>query len=137
MTVDSKITVSPRVWTAEELARVWPLPDGWTWSCSDRLGWHALAVVDVPGQLTGDSVSVAHGRLRVDSYYFTPTEVALAVIGAHQGRDSVETLAVEVDRLGTLFEPAGLDPTAVHWAGRGRSRMREAAAMLRRGTVAP
>jgi hypothetical protein len=63
--------MSPRVWTADELARVWPLPVGWIWHCEEGMDWLAL---------------------------HTPSMVmALAVIGAHQGRDSVEAFVAEME----------------------------------------
>jgi hypothetical protein len=134
MIVDSKSTVSPRVWTAEELARVWPLPDGWMWSYTDGDGQAWMAIASDEDDDAMACFIWADGTVGCDN---APPEVVLAVIGAHQGRDSVEAMAVEVEREAADHEPAGLDPTAVRWAGFGREALGRVAAMLRRGRVAP
>ena len=91
--------MSTREWTEDELDRVWPLPEGWAWRRCERDGsFYALAttdantwdegeVVHVYGEGTGFGACVR----RVDrdlAIWPAPIDVALAVIGAHMGRDS-------------------------------------------------
>jgi hypothetical protein len=130
--------MSPRVWTAEELARVWPLPEGWSWQWvySYSFDGHCWAAVD------GDRARVcidSIGRLRCDDIDGEDYRVALAVIGAHQGRDSTETMAAAIGNAAIASHEDSLgDVNEWHDAhSQGCSEAyEECAAMLRRGTVA-
>jgi hypothetical protein len=145
--------VSPRVWTAEELARAWPLPDGWAWRrCGDG-SFYAVAVTSADTWDEGDAVEVSGEGTglgacvrRVDrdlNVWPAPIAVALAVIGAHQGRDSVEALAREMDdrdrELGkvAIAEDHEQDREGACIAAGEALGFRRSAAMLRRGMVAP
>jgi hypothetical protein len=131
--------VSPRIWTAEELARVWPLPEGWTWQWvySYDGDVHCWAAVD------GDAARVyidSIGRLRCDDIDGEDFRVSLAVIGAHQGRDSVETIVAAIDGAAkSSHEDSLSDANEWHDAhSQGCSEAyEECAAILRRGKVAP
>ena len=117
--------VSARVWTRDELDRVWRLPEAdgkrilypWAWRV-DSDGPVAYEV----GPSEPNEVWVDRGRLAAGDGE-PPVEVALAVIGAHQGRDSPERLAQEVEQVAEWDEAPD------------ESDMRALAAMLRRGTV--
>jgi hypothetical protein len=129
--------VSLRVWTAEELARVWPLPGDWVWHSEPGMDWFAL---HTPSMVM---VFVDADGLLVTTSEAEPVAVALAVIGAHQGRDSVETLAREMDdrdrELGkvAIAEDHEQDREGACIAAGEALGFRRSAAMLRRGTVAP
>ena len=128
--------MSTREWTEDELDRVWPLPDGWAWRRCERDGsFYALATTDANTWDEGDAVEV-YGEgtglgacvRRVDrdlAIWPAPIDVALAVIGAHMGRDSPERLAQEVEQVAEWDEAPD------------ESDMRALAEMLRRGTVKP
>jgi hypothetical protein len=122
--------VSPRVWTAEELARVWPLPSGWVWHSEPDMDWFAL---HTPSMVM---VFVDAGGLLVTTSEAEPIAVALAVIGAHQGRDSVETLAREIDLCASNCRGVAFACGSPEDAARA-SAYQHAADLLRRGTVAP
>jgi hypothetical protein len=117
-----------RVWTLEELDLAHPLPDGWEWSIASGLGefdstrpW-AFGVGDLGVELDLEGRVVANdgNGKRFDP----PADVALAVILASNGLDSMETMAFEVERRVSTSTLGGL---LVAW--------RDVAAMLRRGTV--
>jgi hypothetical protein len=85
--------MTSRQWTREELDRVHPLPDGWEWAeilepniCDQR--WCAVYGDDDPGRV---SVTV-EGFVEVDGED-VPVAVALAVILASQGLDSLAAMA--------------------------------------------
>jgi hypothetical protein len=136
--------MSARVWTREELDRVHPLPDGWTWAreLDDPLfarGPYGSSVSVC--RESGDVVSVIYdeqGRFN----HFPPALVALAVILASQGLDSREAMADALDRRAVAAD-RDADVSGRHRDGEADSAgyaceaqaLRYAAAMLRRGTV--
>jgi hypothetical protein len=114
--------VSARVWTREKLNEVHPLPDpdGWEWIPDPgvRGGWFAAS---------GDGRVVCvlmDGRIRFGNMDDVPDSVALAVLHMARGHDSLESMAIEVDRIAERTRPA-------------RQLFRKIAEMLRRGTVDP
>ena len=115
--------MTARVWTCEELDRVHPLPEGWTWEWWEREQAWAICRAVGGGWMYFD----ADGRPHTDVFAGDPPrEAVLALCLASKGLDSMEAMADEVERFSTLHEQPA----------KYRSRLREVAAMLRRGTVA-
>jgi hypothetical protein len=145
-----------RQWTIEELDRVHPLRDGWSWDVAFGAppvarygtGIGSLAVYVDDGELvsekmlppTGERFECMFGCKAANegtSHEPPPADITLAVILASKGLDSREAMAAEVERESARLVPATADATAHCWAGYGRDGLRRVAAMLRRGTVRP
>jgi 3-oxoacyl-ACP reductase-like protein len=139
--------MSARVWTREELDRVYPLPDGWAWArlpsgawCARRTANGARSTVFVRGGTLCAECSVPMAAaFDIDP----PDDVALAVILASRGLDSREAMAdAAATRASTHREMARMaladgKPTVSQCAELMASAFDEDAAMLRRGTVEP
>ena len=117
--------MTARGWTREELDRVHPLPDGWAWrlwagepmACSGTLEIFA----------DGDEV---WGQGRESSMTALPCAVALAVILASRGCDSLAEMAGRLE--------ADSRKGAVHdWERGYAAGLAFAAAVVRRGRVNP
>jgi hypothetical protein len=137
------LAMTSRQWTREELDRVHPLSEGWAWAYSERLNWHAVAVVNVPGRMADDTVAVVSGDvLRVDSYFPQLASVALAVILASHGLDSREAMAdalqAHVDEDASRLADVGPEDRTTGLVLAARANAAAAiVAMLRRGRVEP
>lgn len=144
--------MTARVWTIEELDRVHPLPDGWSWV--GRGGGQWLAV------RTGYDGDAGPGdwHIWVDEcdtfcsmfYYYprgasepydAPTDVALPVLLASKGLDSLGEMADALEGERVKAEQATCDAASVRFtikanrhAGAAEA-FAQSAAMLRRGTV--
>ena len=139
--------MSARVWTRDELNRVWPLPDGWAWveslthEASQKV-W--MAFRDLADGC--DEVFAVNGYLyqtrRGDGYYnphaYFHVSVTMPVILASLGLDSPAAIAAVLDteahnhresRERHGYRP---DPTDATLA---EDIYTHAAEMLRRGTV--
>lgn len=85
--------MTARVWTREELDRMHPLHEGWAWRQAKDGRWYAIALYDSPGWEAGDVVEVLDGQVRRDDagddWWPAPVDVALAVILASKGLDSL------------------------------------------------
>ena len=134
--------MSARVWTVEELDLVHHevKRKGWTWALDDGRPFAHLGPIDQVGTITVRVDEYRDGVREIccervvfaqdwpdDTVREDPDiDVALAVILASQGRDSLEAMA------------EALDTQALGTRSLGRSRgLRESAAMLRSGTVKP
>lgn len=128
-----------RIWTLKELDDMHSLPEGWTWADDPSVGWHAR----YPGGYTvcidaSDDVVALHDGTR---HFEPPARVALAVILASKGLDSLAAMADELDRLRVVeldriapLAAKGRHERAYHADGHATG-LHKAAAMLRRGTI--
>ena len=137
--------MSARVWTRDELDRVWRLPEAdgkrilypWAWRV-DSDGPVAYEV----GPSEPNEVWVDRGRLAAGDGE-PPVEVALAVIGAHQGRDSPEWMAEALDDRAEMLHAKSKigggfsDVLHARQAAGQAIEAQRSAKMLRRGTVKP
>jgi hypothetical protein len=133
----------PKQWTIEDLDRVHPLPAGWRWakdSEGDWCAWLGARWVSAPGgALFWDDPSLPPDN----EVMCIPSDVALAVILAGKGLDSMEAMAREMDdradEMAKRSQVGGGFSDSIHAAtASGRAvQAAEAAAMLRRGTVKP
>lgn len=124
-----------RVWTKEELDKVWPLPDGWVWARDmfdedEGRVWIAELIDSI------DAVWVSEGVVG-----FTgdgpPVEVTLAVCMVSLGFDSPAWIADALERRAAdhASSPENLDATkGLVLAGRS-AEARVAAGIVRRGRV--
>ena len=123
--------VTDRVWTKEELERVWPLPDGWTWTRD--MGWMAIWK---GGGLVGVDAS---GHLLASFTSGIPLAVSLAVVSVALGLDSREDIAAAIVKSGDIEERIGKAAGGTSIIT-GMARAAEAyrcAEMVRRGRVSP
>lgn len=126
-----------RQWTITELNRVHPLPGGWWWQIN-RLATGGIEAVSEDSR-----VFVGAGNLCLNGRRGTDTGVIEAVILASKRLDSFAAMAwaledkaeASIGRIAPLAE-AGRHERAYHEDGHATG-LRSAAAMLRRGTVAP
>jgi hypothetical protein len=134
-----------RQWTREALDAAHPL-DGWKWK-HGHSGWYAEAIADTQQWNAGDVVSARGGQVcRLDAnseYWPAPHDVALAVILASRGMDSLGAMAAAMLETGHCLELEAVThdghgdrETACIRSGEALG-LRAAAAMLRRGTVKP
>ena len=130
-----------RIWTIEELTRVHPLPDGWTWAAERvtavRGDWEVW--LDDEGELCSWYEPDGGSMLRCDP----PADVALAVILASKGLDSLAAMADALDKMAdtalSRIKPlvdAGRSERAYQADG-DATGLRTGARMVRRGTVNP
>jgi transcriptional regulator GlxA family with amidase domain len=131
--------MTTRVWTKEKLNEAHPLPkskDGstssWMWELDGEPPTWDATLTDY-----SDSVFVCDDGTLGSMSGEPPADVALAVILASKGLDSMEAMAREVERFAGIVRATGDDDRSAVLAGRERSRLREVAEMLRRGTVKP
>lgn len=128
--------MTDRAWTIDELDRVHPLPEMWTW------------VADAYGRPFarngGDTVEVDHGELlsisHEGSLIAPPFDVALAVILASMGRDSFDTLADAMEDESRSQVSMVQDSTSARVWNDAHARadaFGTCAEMLRRGMVEP
>jgi hypothetical protein len=114
--------MTDRIWTVEDLDRVHPIEDesdeGWTWKLDED--GRPFAVNGDRARIMVDSL----GRLCCDDIDGDNANVALAVILASKGLDSLEAMAVEVERRVSNATLGGLLGV---W--------RDVVAMLRRGSI--
>ncbi len=131
-----------RVWTVKELDRVLPLPEGWTWSIASGLSefdptrpW-AFGVGDRGVEVDADgAVSAQDGNGR---RFDPPAEVALAVILASQGRDSMEAMAEAMDGIARVIAASKVGQAAYDGAMEcAAAATGRCAEILRRGRVKP
>jgi hypothetical protein len=116
--------MTSRQWTREDLDRVHPLPDGWTWE-QDYVGeWCAAnrTTKRRPGLVRLTDDGRLDGGVKLGPDELIPADVALAVILASQGLDSLAALADAVHE--TLVTGSASERLWV-------------AAMVRRGKVTP
>jgi hypothetical protein len=84
--------MTARVWDVDELNRVHLLPDGWRWMWLTEYGLWCARYEDDSGGWA--EVWVEGGALAYSEHLAEcPADVALAVILASQGRDSLDALA--------------------------------------------
>jgi hypothetical protein len=124
--------MSVREWTKEKLDEVWPVK-GWTWSHVSGRVW-ALYCDAESGQFVCMTVL---GRLCLPTKGIPPITALLAVIGQHEGRDSVETLVGCLSRWQELAErehDERSDARGTYCAGQAHA-WKQATKILRRGTV--
>jgi hypothetical protein len=118
-----------RQWTREELDRVHPLPDGWAWRQRPNGSWCATyAASGVRCDVwvsAGSLIAMVEGATEPLNFD-PPINVALPVILASKGLDSLGAMAAAMDTEGDL--------NGSSWA---KVAYRWCAAMLRRGTVEP
>jgi hypothetical protein len=84
--------VTARVWTKAELDGTHGLPTkAWSWAFDEQVGWHVRGPLNTTICIDhcGDVVALAGGTDRFDP----PADVALAVILASKGLDSMEAMA--------------------------------------------
>jgi hypothetical protein len=128
--------MSARVWTKEKLDDVWPVK-GWTWGRISGRVW-ALYCDAEPNQHVCMSVL---GRLHLSDKVIPPTAALTAIIGVHEGRDSMEAMArAMTDAANDMTERSrvggGFSDTVHAAIAQGRAvQAVEVAEMLRRGTV--
>lgn len=121
--------MTARVWTEAELDRVHPLPKGTADGIRNRPPWFWRVDQTGPVAFTvapddGCEVWVDAGGRLCSSDGDPPADVALAVILASKGLDSMEAMAA------SLEDDADCEDDL-----RADRYLRKAAAMLRRGTV--
>lgn len=142
--------MSAREWTAGELNRVHPLPEGWTWSVMlpgrfskalvGPVAWRGASYVEVG--VRGDLVVVNCSHDRAD----VPADVLIAVGLVSKGLDSLEAMARALDVEARNHREWG-GPTTPTGRANTSGNMSESAAvadafvfaatMLRRGKVEP
>jgi hypothetical protein len=132
--------MTARVWTKEKLDEVWPVK-GWTWGHISGRVWALYCDVE-PGQYVCMSVL---GRLCLPDKAIPPTAALTAIIGVHEGRDSMETMTADLERgsqsarsfalLDSLSRRAEGDDLDGALREAYEEGMREAAEMFRRGMV--
>jgi hypothetical protein len=131
--------MTARVWTREELDRVHPLPDGWTWAFDESVGWYGRH----PGGATvcvddfGDVLALSFGTTIISPC----AAVTIPIILASQGLDSREAMADAMDArrddmLARAAAAAALSELAAFAEGRAVQAAVDSA-MLRRGQVNP
>ncbi len=125
--------MTARQWTREELDRVHPLPEGWAWRLWEGEPMACSGTLEV----FADGSEV-WGQGRESNMTSLPVDVCLAVILASRGMDSLgamaDAMAVKADESLALSCQAK-DECELHIGC--ASAWLDAAAMLRRGTVAP
>jgi hypothetical protein len=137
--------MTARQWTREALDAAHPL-DGWKWK-HGHSGWYAEAIADTQQWNAGDVVSARGGQVcRLDAnseYWPAPHDVAMAVILASRGMDSLGAMAAaaggwagDADAQAHAADIGNRPRDSARHDGEGAAFER-CAAMLRRGTVKP
>lgn len=144
--------MTARVWTVEELDWVHKLPDGWAWEIHggkpramaaapdppiDCTGdWHVW--VDDLGELASQAIGPRCYREGETDHVDPPADVALAVILASKGLDSLGAMADAMEREAAASDGANARTNAQRSIACGiRQGLWSAIIMLRRGTVQP
>ena len=131
--------MTTRVWTREELDRVHPLPDGWSWELHETGPCASRRIEHHSGCMKRVEVKVVKGNMwallrredtELGEWVVAPADVALAVILASRGCDSLAEMAGRLE--------ADSRKGAVHdWERGYAAGLAFAAAVVRRGRVNP
>lgn len=131
--------MTARVWTRKELDRVHQLPEGWAWEL-----WGGSKQVAITADRS-QWATVRDGHLQ-STDLCPDADVSLAVILASKGLDSLGAMAAELERRAVAadrdakkvaqYTATDGEVDAAGYEGEAQG-LRYAAAMLRRGTVAP
>jgi hypothetical protein len=131
--------MTARQWTREALDAAHPLPEWWEWAQRPNGSWLARnrykgAVSDV---WVSSGTLVAECSLPMAEPYAInpPLDVALPVILASRGMDSLGAMAAEMERQADALDPGPRSPIGQTWAAQGQAVIYRVAAMLRRGTA--